>query len=282
MADKSDVIQDYLNSLNEAMAIHARKAVEGLEFDRTELAEIVDITNRDKGEYQVFNGSTRYFAYSENTSYTLGAKVYVTIQNNDYTQQKLIKGKYKSGDGDTGISWVSPLGNYSAQTDNLIEDEAYKNLNSDTFSNSSTGLENIPVNKDYENGTGDSLLANYNKNLQEFSYEPEPDDFHYASEYKVLYLSKYMDESDDKYNKNFAYMGLSAEFKTGLSAFYPVSGSYGLLILVDYSIKISDEQPREHKLKVCKLDTTSMIGSVYNFNTFYKQEALFKLEDIQS
>lgn len=279
MADKSDVIQDYLNSLNEAMAIHARKAVEGLEFDRTELAEIVDITNRDKGEYQVFNGSTRYFAYSENTSYTLGAKVYVTIQNNDYTQQKLIKGKYKSGDGDTGISWVSPLGNYSAQTDNLIEDEAYKNLNSDTFSNSSTGLENIPVNKDYENGTGDSLLANYNKNLQEFSYEPEPDNFHYASQYKVLYLSKYMDESDDKYNKNFAYMGLSAEFKTGLSAFYPVSGSYGLLILVDYSIKISDEQPREHKLKVCKLDTTSMIGSVYNFNTFYKQEALFKLDN---
>jgi len=104
MADKSEVIQDYLNSLNEAMAIHAKKAIEGLEFDRTELAEIVDITNRDKGQYQVFNGSVRYYAYSENTSYTLGSKVYVTIPNNDYSQQKLIKGKYKSDDGDTGIA----------------------------------------------------------------------------------------------------------------------------------------------------------------------------------
>ena len=104
MADKSEAIQDYLNSLNEAMAIHAKKAVEGLEFDRTELAEIVDITNRDKGQYQVFNGSVRYYAYSENTSYTLGSKVYVTIPNNDYSQQKLIKGKYKSDDGDTGIA----------------------------------------------------------------------------------------------------------------------------------------------------------------------------------
>ena len=104
MADKASAIENYLNSLNEAMAIHAKKAIEGLEFDRTELAEIVDITNRDKGQYQVYNGSQRYFAYSENTSYTLKTKVYVTIPNNDYTQQKLIKGKYKSGDDDTTIN----------------------------------------------------------------------------------------------------------------------------------------------------------------------------------
>lgn len=104
MAEQSEKTQDFLNSLNEAMAIHAKKAVEGLEFDRTEMAEIVDITNRDKGEYQVFNGSIRYFAYSENTSYTLGTKVYVTIPNNDYSQQKQIKGKYKSGTEDTGLT----------------------------------------------------------------------------------------------------------------------------------------------------------------------------------
>ena len=74
-------------------------------------------------------------------------------------------------------------------------------------------------------------------------------------------------------------MGLSAKFKTALSAFYPVSGSYGLLILINYSHKLSGEEPRVNKLKVCKLDTTSMIGSVYNFNTFYKQEALYQLDN---
>jgi hypothetical protein len=35
------------------MAIHAKKAVENLSFDKTELVEIVDITNRDKGQYLV-------------------------------------------------------------------------------------------------------------------------------------------------------------------------------------------------------------------------------------
>lgn len=276
MADKSEVIQDYLNSLNEAMAIHAKKAVEGLEFDRTELAEIVDITNRDKGQYQVFNGSVRYYAYSENTSYTLGSKVYVTIPNNDYSQQKLIKGKYKSDDGDTGIAWISPLQNYQPTTDNLIEDESLKSKE-DEFSNSSIGLEGIPINKDYDNTIGESLLANYNKVLNEQSIETN-ESSQYASQYVVLYRSQWIQE-DSQYNKNYQYMGLSADFKTALSAFYPVSGSYGLMVLIDYSIKLSGEEPLVYKTKVCKLDSSTMIGSIYNFNTFYKQEALFKLDN---
>lgn len=278
MADKSDVIQDYLNSLNEAMAIHAKKAIEGLEFDRTETAEIVDITNRDKGEYQVFNGSIRYFAYSENTSYTLGTKVYVTIPNNDYSQQKLIKGKYKSGDNDTNISWTSPLKGYSPGTDNLIEDAEVKDSSS-IFSNSSIGLENIPVNTNYDNENGDSLLTNYNDVSGGISQEPLGGQSRYASQYKVLYLSQSLYDNET-YNKCFGYMGISAEFKTALSGFNVISGSYGLLILIDYYQKV--EAPVEepiHKLKVCKLDTTSMVGSVYNFNTFYKQEALYKLNN---
>lgn len=100
--ETSVLIDKYLDSFNEAMAIHARNAIENLPFNKTELVEIVDITNRNEGSYIVWNGSTRYVAYSENTSYQMGNKVYVTIPNNDFTGRKLIIGQYKQ-DGEEGV-----------------------------------------------------------------------------------------------------------------------------------------------------------------------------------
>ena len=52
MADSNEkIINDYLESLNRAMAIHAEKALEKASANSTkiELVEIVDITNRDSG-----------------------------------------------------------------------------------------------------------------------------------------------------------------------------------------------------------------------------------------
>ena len=93
-------------NINRAIQIHVENAIKGLQFNKTELVEIADITNRDKGEYVVFNGSIKYYAYSENTKYALRDKVYVNIPNNDYSQQKIIVGKYKVG-GDK-VSYISP------------------------------------------------------------------------------------------------------------------------------------------------------------------------------
>jgi len=45
-AKKTDSI---LDQLNQAMEIHARNATRNLSFNKTEVAEIVDITNRDTG-----------------------------------------------------------------------------------------------------------------------------------------------------------------------------------------------------------------------------------------
>ena len=51
--DVKKTVDDYAYFLNKAMAIHAENAVQNLPFDKTELVEIVDITNRDKGSYIV-------------------------------------------------------------------------------------------------------------------------------------------------------------------------------------------------------------------------------------
>ena len=122
MAKVQNLIDDYLNSLNEAMAIHTKKATEELPFNRTELVEIVDITNRDKGWYIVWNGSAKYQAYSDNQTYSIGTKVYVDIPNNDYAGQKIIKGLYNNGTtaNEYSYTYEMPLDSISTFGNNLL------------------------------------------------------------------------------------------------------------------------------------------------------------------
>ena len=112
--DVKKTVDDYAYFLNKAMAIHAENAVQNLPFDKTELVEIVDITNRDKGSYIVWNGSTRYTAYSTNYNYKIGLKVYVTIPKNDYRGQKIITGVYHNDDltQDDLYDYELPLSTY--------------------------------------------------------------------------------------------------------------------------------------------------------------------------
>ena len=128
MADEiKKTVDDYVYFLNEAMAIHAKKAVENLSFNKTELVEIVDITNRDKGQYLVWNGSTKYFVYSTNHNYKIGTKVYVTIRNNDYKEQKEISGIYydESSNQDNFYDYELPLSTYQQKLVVFTSDSSF-------------------------------------------------------------------------------------------------------------------------------------------------------------
>lgn len=252
MADSESKVQEFLDDLNEAMALHARNAVKNLQFDRTELAEIVDISNAEHGEYQVDNGSTRYSAYSENTSYTLGTKVYVVIPNNDYTQQKRITGKYKSKDGSV-IDYVSPLNQYQPLTDNLMSDNSEMSSSEQIFANMDLS-DRITVNKNYDNAIGTWLSANFYKNLS-------PHD-----EFMVLYHKTGMKEGD-AWNKDYSFMGIQADFKTLLKSYNTVSGNYGILVLMDISHRFDVTSERKHELKIYDFNNSMMLGDIYNFNT---------------
>lgn len=209
-------------NINRAIQIHVENAVRGLQFNKTELVEIADITNRDKGEYIVFNGSIKYYAYSENTKYALKDKVYVNIPNNDYSQQKIIIGKYKVG-GDK-VSYISPWDNFSPMT---------KNVNND---------KNIHKISNAQNGS-----------------------------IKILNIS-----SNDlsKYN-GYEYMGVKAYF----NARFPGanSGNYGIEIALTYNDPQVPGKKVKTKTNYYILDTNSMIGNIYNFPSFYNQEAVFKI-----
>lgn len=78
------------------------------------------------------------------------------------------------------------------------------------------------------------------------------------------------------------YLGISADFKTLLNTFNPIGGDYGIKVLIEYVNKLQvGEVDSDLKLKVFNLSTADMVGSIYNFTTYYHQEALFNIENLQ-
>ena len=213
-------------NINRAIQIHVENAIKGLQYNKTELVEIVDITNRDKGEYTVFNGSVKYFAYSENTKYALRDKVYVNIPNNDYSQQKIIIGKYKSGGNKT--SYISPWDNFTPMTGSINTDKTIKKID--------------------DTEKGPIQILNISSDLS-------------------------------KYN-GYEYMGVKASFNTHFPGVN--SGNYGIEIALTYKDPQVPGRTAKSKTNYYILDTNSMVGNIYNFSSFYSQEAVFKIpKDIE-
>ena len=87
-----------------------QKRIEKLPYDKTVIATIEDNTNAAQGKYVVNDGTSTYEAFSENTSYTIGQNVYVSIPQADYQQQKIITGKYiPNNTNTTAYNYVSPI-----------------------------------------------------------------------------------------------------------------------------------------------------------------------------
>lgn len=92
---------DVTEQIFDAVSVIASKKIESLGFDKTVLCSIEDVSNAKEGEYRVKTSDEQatFLAYSENTEYPLGSQVYVKIPNNNYSEQKLIIGKYSAAAG---------------------------------------------------------------------------------------------------------------------------------------------------------------------------------------
>jgi len=71
MASSQTIAEAVENSLN-AYNILSKKHLESVSYDTTVKAKIVDIKNRDLGEYKVNDGTSIYYAYSDKTDYYNG------------------------------------------------------------------------------------------------------------------------------------------------------------------------------------------------------------------
>ena len=116
--DYNQLIENIFDSIDTI----ASARVKDLEFNKTVRCEIADTTKRNKGEYIVTDGSTKFKAYSDNIHFERGDYVNVIIPNGDYSAQKMIVGRCLTEDEDT-FNYISPMKSYIDITQNLIEDE---------------------------------------------------------------------------------------------------------------------------------------------------------------
>lgn len=113
--------QNYGEVLCQAVDEIVRKRLEGISYDSTILCTIVDNSRKDEGVYTVSNnGTTRFDAYSSDTSYRVKDNVYVQIPGGDWNQQKIILAK-KKDKAEEPFIYDSPLDSLVDITGNLID-----------------------------------------------------------------------------------------------------------------------------------------------------------------
>lgn len=110
-----------VEALFEAIDLISMKNIETeVSYDSTEICSIVDVSDRSNGRYLVTNGTIKYDAYSETTTYNNGDKVRVSVLNGDYAQKKFIVGKYVEDNNTSPITYKSPLNGVLKLTENLV------------------------------------------------------------------------------------------------------------------------------------------------------------------
>lgn len=116
--------KDYGEIICSAVDSIVQARMSNLEFNITKTCTIVDIKQRKQGKYTVSDGSVRFEALSEDTSYNLDDSVLVLIPNGDYQNNKLILGKTKVED-DLPYNYISPMSMMVKFTDNILNNNDF-------------------------------------------------------------------------------------------------------------------------------------------------------------
>lgn len=94
--------------------------LQGLEYDITKQCTIMDDTYSHQGKYIVSDGTSRYEAFSTDTSFRKGNSVLVNIPNGDYSMQKTIMCRI-SADDTTPFNYTSPMDTMLKITNNIFD-----------------------------------------------------------------------------------------------------------------------------------------------------------------
>ena len=180
-------------SVFQAVDIIVNNTISGIAFDKTIECEIVDNADAKNGRYTVTDGSTKFEAYSEKTSYAKGSKVLVKIPEGNFSKTKYIEGLAQKDDGEP-ITYLSAL--------NTIMDvvDLTKISNNIEFKNKNTS------------SSGFSLKSNSDTTNQ------------------LIWSFKFSDYPNIWLNDVFTSLYVEADFKTNL--LNVKSGTYGLLLVV--------------------------------------------------
>ena len=179
----------------------------------------------------------------------MGMKVYVNIPNNDFTGQKTIIGQYRQ-DGEKAVFYKSPLEMYEPSGVDLVKDTVY--------TSNTNGADEFGLLADRTEAGN----ANSDPGAQ------------------TITIFKAAGLQDSPYN-GYKYMGMSADFKTLIGGYHPTGGDYGLRVIVKYIQELEVTEDTTIQEKIFTLSAVKdMFGAIYNFKTYFPQEALYNVENL--
>lgn len=110
---------DYGELFCQAVDTIIKERLNEISFDQTITCTIVEDKDKANGKYKVSNGSTKFDAYSTDTTLSKNASVYVQIPGGDWSQEKIILCRKPIGD-EKPISYKDPFNSFVDITGNLI------------------------------------------------------------------------------------------------------------------------------------------------------------------
>lgn len=236
-------VNNYQDSLCEAIEVISSNLLKKVSYDKTIVATITDTTDKKDGKYQCSNGTNTFTAYSTKTDYEEGSSVYITIPNGDWENQKIIIGKKTGEDTESPFLYTTPLMSILDMTGNLIDK---------------------PLKEEY------SLTANGKLIQDEETGEWKYIDSLFLDDEIEIYSAEI--ESETLIPSEMTRLVLSADFKTLLSG--AVKGTYGIRIKItgvpaDSAIA---EKEEENKSEAYEFTNAQMFGNTYNFASYYNQQ----------
>lgn len=82
-------------------------------------------------------------------------------------------------------------------------------------------------------------------------------------------------EINNLYHKGYTVIGLQGQFSTWLNEYDTIQGNYGLIAEVTFQ----EEETGDTFYNYFTLDSDEFFGDVYNFETYYTQEAIFDISE---
>ena len=100
-----------LEELFNSMSTITQQELNSVQFDRTVVAKIVKKYEDSQTKYQVSTDNLKFDAYAQSDSarYAEGSSVYILIPDGDYSNNKLILGRYGEEDSSPRLLFTSPL-----------------------------------------------------------------------------------------------------------------------------------------------------------------------------
>lgn len=258
-------------ALFKSIDLIAEKNLQNLTFDKTVRCTIVDAYEANNGLYIVTDGSTKFEAYTTDTSLKENEEVYVTIPQGDYNSQKLIVSKAVAKDKQA-ITWIPPGDAY------IPIETLFTNGNEKETGLLANGLiQNILIGNTLENT---QAIQEASEEFFQKLLSLDKTDAYYQEKYNAIVeefnLKVEIIKNSPKKIANqsgFKKLCISADFRTWLQSkdFLTIDGTYGLKIYI--KLYGSD------MLKVIYFTSDEMWGNPFKYEDFFTQEKVFDISD---